>query len=63
MPTLLLSGAHDEATPALMGTLQRGIEGSEWYVLEHSSHNCQLEEPGRALVLVSDFLARVDARP
>ena len=61
MPTLLLSGAHDEATPAIMGTLHRGIAGSEWHVLEHSSHNCQLEEPGRALVLVSDFLARVDA--
>ena len=45
-----------------MGTLHRGIAGSEWHVLAHSSHNCQLEEPGRALVLVSDFLARVDAR-
>jgi L-proline amide hydrolase len=60
-PTLLLSGVHDEATPAIMRTLHEGIRGSDWHLLEHSSHSCQLEETGRTLVLVADFLARVDA--
>ena len=59
-PTLLLSGVHDEATPAIMRTLHEGIRGSEWHLLEQSSHCCQLEETGRTLVLVADFLARVD---
>jgi proline-specific peptidase len=60
-PTLLLSGVHDEATPAIMRTLHEGIRGSEWHLLEESSHCCHLEETGRTLVLVADFLARVDA--
>jgi L-proline amide hydrolase len=59
-PTLLLSGVHDESTPAIMRTLHEGIRGSEWHLLEHSSHSCQLEETSRTLVLVADFLARVD---
>jgi L-proline amide hydrolase len=61
IPTLLLSGAHDESTPAIMRTLHEGITGSEWNVLENSSHCCHLEETARTLVLVADFLARVDA--
>ena len=62
LPTLLLSGIHDEATPAIMRTLHEGIRGSEWHVLESSSHCCHLEETSTTLVLVADFLARVDER-
>jgi L-proline amide hydrolase len=63
VPTLLLSGAFDEATPAIMRTLHDGIRGSEWHILEQSSHCCHLEETARTLVLVADFLARVDTAP
>ena len=33
VPTLLVSGRHDEATPALQQVLLDGIAGSEWVVL------------------------------
>lgn len=58
VPTLLLSGRYDEATPAVMSTLHRGIAGSEWHVLEESSHSCHTEEEALTMLLVADFLAR-----
>ena len=61
VPTLLLSGRYDEATPAVMRPLHAGIVGSEWHVLEESSHSCHSEEETRTMVLVADFLARVEA--
>jgi proline-specific peptidase len=61
VPALLLSGRYDEATPAVMRTLHDGIAGSEWRVLEESSHSCHSEEETRTMVLVADFLARVEA--
>jgi len=61
VPTLLLSGRYDEATPAVMRSLHDGIPQSEWHILEESSHSCHSEEETRTLVLVADFLARVEA--
>ncbi len=60
VPTLLLSGRYDEATPAVMSSLQRGIAGSEWHVLEESSHSCHTEEEALTMLLVADFLARTE---
>jgi proline-specific peptidase len=62
VPTLLLSGRYDEATPAVMSTLHRGIAGSEWHVLEDSSHSCHSEEEALTMLLVADFLARIETR-
>jgi proline-specific peptidase len=62
VPTLLLSGRYDEATPAVMSTLHRGIVGSEWHVLEHSSHSCHTEQEALTMLLVADFLARIETR-
>ena len=61
MPTLLLSGRYDEATPAVVRALYDGIAQSEWHILEESSHSCHSEEETRTMVLVADFLARVEA--
>jgi proline-specific peptidase len=61
VPTFLISGRHDCSTPKIMQTLYDGISDSEWHILEHSSHCCQLEDTTRTLVLVADFLARADA--
>lgn len=63
VPTLLLSGRYDEATPAVMTTLHQGIVGSEWHILEESSHSCHTEEEALTMLLVADFLARSEARP
>jgi proline-specific peptidase len=62
VPTLLLSGRYDEATPAVMSTLHDGIAGSEWHVLEDSSHSCHTEQEALTMLLVADFLARIETR-
>jgi L-proline amide hydrolase len=60
VPTLLVSGRHDEATPALQEVLKEGIAGAEWVVFEDSSHTPHLEEPERYMRVVGDWLARHD---
>lgn len=60
LPTLLLSGRYDEATPAIMETVQRGIPGSEWVIFERSSHMPHAEETERYLGVVSAFLERAE---
>ena len=60
VPTLLVSGRHDEATPALQETLLRGIAGSEWVVFEESSHMPHVEERERYMQVLGDWLARHD---
>lgn len=62
VPTLLLSGQHDEATPAIVETMHRGIPGSEWVIFEESSHLLHVEETKRYIEVLSDFLSRVEAR-
>jgi L-proline amide hydrolase len=59
-PTLVFSGRYDEVTPAVTEAAHRGIPGSEYVVLEESSHTAQAEEPERTLELVRDFLARAE---
>jgi len=60
VPTLLVSGRHDEATPALQETLLAGIRGAEWVCFEESSHLPHVEERERYLQVVGDWLARYD---
>ena len=59
---LLLSGRYDEATPAIVETIQRGIPGSEWVIFENSSHMPHVEEPERFLAVLNDFLKRAEQR-
>jgi L-proline amide hydrolase len=61
VPTLLFSGRHDEVTPATMERVHRGIPGSEWVVLEESSHMAQAEEPEKTLALLRGWLDRVES--
>jgi L-proline amide hydrolase len=60
VPTLLVSGRHDEATPALQQVLLDGISGSEWVCFEESSHMPHVEERERYMQVVGDWLARHD---
>ena len=62
VPTLVLSGRYDEATPAINATVHHGIPGSESVIFERSAHMCHLEEPEAFLRTVDDFLTRVEAR-
>jgi proline-specific peptidase len=61
VPTLVIGGRYDEATPAVTGSLARGIRGAEWVLLEQSSHMGQVEEPERYLQLLTHFLKRVES--
>jgi len=63
LPTLITSGRHDEATPAIAATIQRGIKGSQWVVFEHSAHEAHLEETARYLQVLDAFVRQVEARP
>ena len=60
VPTLLVSGRYDEATPALQEDLLAGIRGSEWVLFDSSAHVPHIEEPDRYLAVVSEWLARHD---
>ena len=60
IPTLIVSGLYDEAAPPLQEVLRDGIRGSEWVLLEESSHLSHLEERERYMQVVGDWLARHD---
>ena len=60
VPTLLVSGRYDEATPALQQVLLDGIADSEWVCFEQSSHMPHVEERERYMQVVGDFLAAHD---
>jgi L-proline amide hydrolase len=55
-PTLLVSGAHDEATPATMQPFMDGIGDVRWEIFGDSSHMPHVEEEERFLAVVGDFL-------
>ncbi len=57
VPTLLVSGRHDEATPATMQPFYDEIPDVHWEIFEHSSHMPHVEEPERCLDVVGKFLA------
>jgi proline-specific peptidase len=61
VPTLLLSGRYDESTPLINETIKKGIRESEWVVFENSSHTPHLEESGKYLTVLEDFLDRVES--
>ncbi len=60
VPTLLLSGRYDEATPIIVETIHRNIPGSEWIIFENSSHTPHVEETDLYLQVLNRFLTRVE---
>lgn len=60
VPTLLVSGRHDEATPTLQKTLLEGIAGATWTVFEDSSHMPHVEERERYMEVVGEWLRAHD---
>ena len=61
VPTLLVSGRYDEATPKQQEIMRDAIAGAEWVLLEEGSHSTHLEEPERYRQALKDFLAKADA--
>jgi L-proline amide hydrolase len=60
LPTLIVSGAHDEATPLIARTVQEAIPGSQWVLFEDSSHMPHVEEPQRFLEVVGGWMRRLE---
>lgn len=61
VPTLVLCGRYDEATPVLAETIHKGISGSELIIFESSAHFPHIEETERYLQVLDGFLRDVEA--
>ena len=61
-PVLLISGRHDEATPATVQPYADRIPDVRWTIFEESSHLPHLEESEACLKLVAEFLAANERR-
>jgi L-proline amide hydrolase len=60
VPTLLISGRYDEATPATVQPYADRIKDVRWEIFEYSSHMPHVEETERCLQVVGDFLDQND---
>ena len=60
VPTLIISGRHDEATPACVQPFKDQIAGSKWVIFEESSHMPHVEEQALCMATVSAFLNEND---
>jgi len=60
VPTLVVSGRFDEATPALQQTLIRGIAGSQQRIFENSSHLPFWEERELYMAVLDEWLVAHD---
>lgn len=62
VPTLLISGRHDEATPACVEPFDRLIPDARWRIFENSSHMPHVEEREACMATVAIFLAELERR-
>jgi L-proline amide hydrolase len=60
VPTLVVTGEHDEATPAINRTVAEGIPGAESVILPDASHMAHVEQTEGYLRLLDGFLSRVE---
>jgi L-proline amide hydrolase len=62
VPTQVVSGAYDEATPACVQPFADAIPDVRWHVFPESSHLPHVEERDDFMTLLAGFLATVDER-
>src|SRR5262249_25531773 len=61
VPTLVISGEFDEATPDTVRPYAERISGARWEIFDGCSHTPQLEQPERFNTMVGEFLNSCDA--
>jgi L-proline amide hydrolase len=61
VPVLVISGEHDEATPAVVRPLVDALSDARWELIEGASHSTHLEQPEHFLELVEAFLSAHDS--
>lgn len=59
-PTLLISGAYDEATPEVVRPYREKVPDIRWVLFPDSSHMPHVEEKEACLKVVSEFLQQHD---
>jgi L-proline amide hydrolase len=63
VPTLVVSGEHDEATPAINRTVSEAIPGARSVILPGRSHLAHAEDPAGYVSLLDGFFSEVEANP
>ncbi|MBB1255734.1 proline iminopeptidase-family hydrolase [Streptomyces alkaliterrae] len=63
VPTLIVSGAHDELTAPLQDELRDGLPDARRVTFADSGHMSHLEEPDRFARTVAEFLATLPTGP
>jgi L-proline amide hydrolase len=63
VPTLVVSGEHDEATPAINRTVTAGIPGARSVILPGCSHMAHVEDPEGYVRLLDGFFSEVEGNP
>jgi proline-specific peptidase len=61
VPTLVVTGEHDEATPAINRTVSGAIPGAESVVYPGGSHMAHVEDTEGYVTLLDDFMNRVES--
>jgi proline iminopeptidase len=56
VPTLVICGRYDEATPNIAETIHKGILGSKLVIFENSAHLVMWEEEEKYLKTVREFI-------
>ena len=56
VPTLIISGALDESTPAINELMHKGIKNSKWVLLKKSHHIGYAEEPDIVIETIKSFV-------
>ena len=56
VPTLILSGAMDESSPAMNELMNKRIKNSKWVLLEKSHHMGYVEEPQLVIETIKNFI-------
>jgi L-proline amide hydrolase len=62
VPTLLVSGEFDEATPHIVEQIHSRIPGARWELVAGTSHLTHAEEPELWTDIVAGFLDELDAK-
>jgi L-proline amide hydrolase len=61
LPTLVITGEFDEATPAINKTVSSAIPGAESVIYPNASHMAHVEDPPGYMRVLDDFLTRVES--
>ena len=61
IPTLVITGEFDEATPAINRTVSEGIPGAQSVVYPGGSHMAHVEDPPGYMRVLSEFIDRIES--